>query len=300
MNNFRTFFLLLALTALMLFIGELLGGRSGLVMGLGFALVSNLLVYFFSDKIVLAMYGAKPIGPGDYPQVHRIVQELAQKASMPMPRLYYIPNRMANAFATGRNPQHAALAVTQGILDILDERELRGVLAHELSHVLHRDILISTIAAIIAGAVYTLARIAQWGLWFGSGHRDNERGGGHPLALLFIAIIAPLAATIIQLAVSRSREYEADRGGADLSEDPLALADALTKIHQAAAVAPGFANPVTAHLFIVNPLKGENFMALFSTHPPLSKRVERLESMAQRMGHQTSRSAQYNIPKIIY
>lgn len=290
---------MLALTGLMLLVGELAGGRGGLMMGLVFAVASNLIAYFFSDKIVLAMYGAKPASKEKFPDLHDMVAELAQKANIPVPRVYIIPGPMANAFATGRNPANAVVAVTEGIMRVLSPRELRGVLAHEISHVLHRDILISTIAAILAGVVYTLARIAQWGMYFGGGRRNDERGG-HPLATLAVVIFAPLAAMLIQMAVSRSREYEADRGGADLCDDPLALADALVKIHQAARAVPWQPNPTTAHLLIANPLRGESLMSLFSTHPPVNKRVERLKVMAERLGLQSRKTGGPEFPKLIY
>ncbi len=287
---------MLGLTALMLYLGELLGGKSGLMLGLGFAVVSNFFSYFFSDKIVLALYRAKPVAENDNPGLYKIVRELAQRANMPMPKLYIIPASYANAFATGRNPNHAAVAVTQGILDLLSERELRGVLAHELSHVTNRDILISTVAAIAASAIYTIARIAQWSMWLGgSSDRNNRRG--NPLGLLIMVIVAPLAAMIIQMAISRNREYEADADGAHLSEDPMALADALQKISGTDRALGSMVNPTTAHLFIINPLKGEDVFALFSTHPPLAKRVSRLEAIANQMGKGTLR---YDVPKIIY
>lgn len=297
MNNLRTLLLMLGLTALMLLLGDLMGGKSGLVMGLGFAVVSNFFAYFFSDKIVLMLYGAKPANESEHPLLFKTVRDLAAAAKMPLPKIYIIQANYANAFATGRNPSHAAVAVTTAIMEVLSERELRGVLAHELSHVRHRDILISSIAAIIAGAIYTIARIAQWGLYFGGGSRDDNRRGGNPIALLAVVIVAPLAAMIIQMAISRSREYEADRGGADLSQDPLALAEALKKIHQAARAIPGSINPTTAHLFIVNPLKGESILSLFSTHPPLKERVARLEAIAEAL---VQRPPSLKTPKIIY
>jgi heat shock protein HtpX len=234
--------------------------------------------YWFSDKIVLKMYGAKPLGEGDLPVVQRIVRKLATQANIPMPKLYLLPSESPNAFATGRNPQHAAVAVTEGILRIMDERELEGVLAHELSHVLNRDILISTIAATVAGAISMLANMAQWGMMFG-GSRDEEGRSSNPIALLATIILAPLAAMLIQMAVSRSREYQADASGAKLTHDPNALASALGKLGQATKMIPMNANPATAHLFIVNPLNGRAFMNLFSTHPPLEDRIERLRRM---------------------
>jgi heat shock protein HtpX len=277
-NMLKTTMFLGLLTGLFIAVGGLLGGRSGMVMALVFALIMNFVSYWFSDKIVLKMYGAKPLGEGDLPVVQRIVRKLAMQANIPMPKLYLLPSESPNAFATGRNPQHAAVAVTEGILRIMDERELEGVLAHELSHVLNRDILISTIAATVAGAISMLANMAQWGMMFG-GSRDEEGRSSNPIALLATIILAPLAAMLIQMAVSRSREYQADASGAKLTHDPNALASALGKLGQATKMIPMDANPATAHLFIVNPLNGRALMNLFSTHPPLEDRIERLRRM---------------------
>jgi heat shock protein HtpX len=277
-NMLKTTVFLALLTGLFIAVGGLLGGRSGMVMALVFALIMNFVSYWFSDKIVLKMYGAKPLGEGDLPVVQRIVRKLATQANIPMPKLYLLPSESPNAFATGRNPQHAAVAVTEGILRIMDERELEGVLAHELSHVLNRDILISTIAATVAGAISMLANMAQWGMMFG-GSRDEEGRSSNPIALLATIILAPLAAMLIQMAVSRSREYQADASGAKLTHDPNALASALGKLGQATKMIPMDANPATAHLFIVNPLNGRALMNLFSTHPPLEDRIERLRRM---------------------
>ena len=277
-NILKTTVFLALLTGLFIAVGGLLGGRSGMVMALVFALIMNFVSYWFSDKIVLKMYGAKPLGEGDLPVVQRIVRKLATQANIPMPKLYLLPSESPNAFATGRNPQHAAVAVTEGILRIMDERELEGVLAHELSHVLNRDILISTIAATVAGAISMLANMAQWGMMFG-GSRDEEGRSSNPIALLATIILAPLAAMLIQMAVSRSREYQADASGAKLTHDPNALASALGKLGQATKMIPMNANPATAHLFIVNPLNGRALMNLFSTHPPLEDRIERLRRM---------------------
>jgi heat shock protein HtpX len=224
------------------------------------------------------MYRAQPLGEADLPVVHRIVRKLATQARIPMPKLYLIPSQSPNAFATGRNPQNAAVAVTEGILRIMDERELEGVLAHELSHVLNRDVLISTIAATVAGAISMLANMAQWGLMFG-GSRDDEGRSTNPIALILTIILAPLAAMLIQMAVSRSRESQADASGAGLTHEPEALASALAKLGQATKVIPMDANPATAHLFIVNPLSGRSFANLFSTHPPLEERIARLQKM---------------------
>ncbi len=277
-NTLKTTLLLGLLTGLFVAIGGLLGGQSGMVIAFVMALVMNFVSFWFSDRIVLAMYGAQPIGEAEAPIVSRIVRNLATRAGIPMPRLYLIPSPQPNAFATGRSPQHAAVAVTEGILRIMDEAELEGVLAHELSHVLNRDVLISTIAATLAGAISMLAHAAQWGLMFG-GHRDDEERGGNPIALLATIILAPLAAMLIQLAVSRSREYQADASGARLTRRPLGLAAALAKLQQATKLVPMDANPATAHLFIVNPLSAQGFARLFSTHPPIEERIARLRAM---------------------
>jgi heat shock protein HtpX len=277
-NALKTTLLLGLMTGLFMAIGGFLGGRSGMGIALVMAVVMNFVSFWFSDKIVLAMYGARPIGEVDAPVVYRIVRNLATKASIPMPRLYLIPSPQPNAFATGRSPRHAAVAVTEGILRIMDETELEGVLAHELSHVLNRDILISTVAATLAGAISMLANMAQWSLFFG-GSRDSEGRGGNPIGLLLTVILAPIAAMLIQLAVSRSREYGADASGARLTRRPLALASALGKLQQAARIVPMDANPTTAHLFIVNPLSGASVARLFATHPPIEERIERLRAM---------------------
>src|SRR5262245_11009086 len=277
-NMVKTTLFLALLTGLFIAVGGLLGGRGGMVMAFVLALIMNFVSYWFSDKIVLKMYGAQPIDESEAPVVHRIVRNLAARAGIPMPKLYLIPSEAPNAFATGRSPQHAAVAVTEGILQLMDERELEGVLAHELSHVLNRDVLISTVAATVAGAISMLANIAQWGMMFG-GSRDEEGRGMNPIALLLTIILAPLAAMLIQMAVSRSREYQADASGAKLTHDPDGLASALGKLGQATKIVPMDANPATAHLFIVNPLSGQALMNLFSTHPPLEERIARLESM---------------------
>jgi len=279
MNSFKTTFLMALLTVLLVTAGGFLGGEGGMMIAFLFALVMNGVSYWFSDKIVLRMYGAKEIGPGDSPKLHRIVQDLALRAQMPMPKLYLIPQEAPNAFATGRDEKHAAVAVTEGILRILDEAELRGVLAHELSHVKNRDILVGTIAATMAGAISMLANIAHWGMIFG-GRSSEDRGGGHPIVALAMIIIAPLAALLVQMAISRSREYGADATGAAISTDPLSLANALRKLQRGVENIPMEANPATAHMFIVNPLTGGGLMKLFSTHPPMDERIRRLEKMA--------------------
>jgi heat shock protein HtpX len=297
MNGFRTTILLAVLTALLVWLGDMFGGRQGAVMALILAGGMNFFSYWFSDKIVLKMYGAQEVSPNDDPELHGLVQELATRAGLPMPKVYVIPEETPNAFATGRNPQHAAVAVTNGIRRILNKRELAGVLGHELTHVLNRDILISSIAATLAGAISYLAHMAQWGMMFGAGRdRDEEGGGGNIFSLLIMMIVAPLAAMLIQMAVSRSREYGADAGGAKICGDPLALASALRKLHMGAQDVPlqvsnATAN-ATAHMFIVNPLSGGGIANLFSTHPPMAERVARLEAMAQgRLGAAVSYQA---------
>jgi heat shock protein HtpX len=286
MNTLKTAFFLTVLTLLFLAIGGLLGGRQGMMMALGLAMAINLGSYWFSDKIVLAMVRAKPVAEGEAPELVGAVRHLAQLSNMPCPKVYIIPSEAPNAFATGRSPKHAAVAATTGILRILDQDELIGVMAHELSHVRNRDILIGTIAAAIAGAIYMLIDMARWGLMFG-GHRDDRgRGGGaiQVAAFLVISILAPLIAMLIQMAVSRSREYQADESGARLCRKPLALASALEKIHAVAARRPlEGANPATAHLFIVNPFSARGMMQLFSTHPPVEKRVEILHQLARQL-----------------
>ena len=292
MNGFRTTILLAALTALVVWIGHMVGGPNGAVLALVMAGAMNFFSYWFSDKIVLKMYGAQEIAANDDPELYGIVRDLTARAGLPMPKVYIIPEETPNAFATGRNPEHAAVAVTQGIRRILDKRELAGVLGHELSHVKHRDILISSIAATLAGAISYLAYMAQWAAIFGGGSRDREEGGSNIFSLLFMMIVAPLAATLIQMAVSRSREYMADEGGAKVSGDPLALASALRKLEMGAQniplqVSDATANS-TAHMFIVNPLTGAGFAKLFSTHPPMEERIARLEAMAKDMSYMRS------------
>lgn len=276
-NTFKTALLLTALTLFMLFVGEAFGGQRGLIIALAFAVVTNFVSYFFSDKIALAMYRAQgPLTREQLPRVYNVVERLSQKTGLPMPKLYVIPNESPNAFATGRNPRHASVAVTEGILNLLNDEELEGVLAHELSHVRNRDILISSIAATIAGAITFLARMAAWGAMFGGyGNRDDrDRGGG--LGALLMLILAPIAAMLIQMAISRSREYQADASGAHMCGNPYALASALRKLDAYSRRVPMQATPSTAHMFIVQPLLGMNFASLFSTHPPIAKRIERL------------------------
>ena len=284
MNTFRTTVLLAVLTALLVWAGDLMGGRQGALIALIFAGGMNFFSYWFSDKMVIAMYQGQEITANDDPELYGIVQDLAQRAGLPMPRVYILPQDTPNAFATGRNPQHAAVAVTQGIRRILTKRELAGVLGHELTHVINRDILVSTIAATLAGAITYLAYMAQWAMIFGAGRdRDRDEGGGGVVGLLFMMIVAPLAAMLIQMAVSRSREYGADDGGAKITGDPLALASALRKLQMASENIPLQVNEATAnataHLFIVNPLTLGGLRTLFSTHPPIEERIARLEKM---------------------
>ncbi len=283
MNYLKTTLLLAVLTALMLVVGRALGGEQGMYFALIFAAVFNLGSYWFSHRIVLAMFRAKPISEAESPKLYSTVARLAQKAGVPMPKLYLIPSQALNAFATGRSPSHAVVAVTEGILRHLSNEELEGVLGHELSHVLHRDMLISSVAATIAGAISMLASMARWALIFGGvGRSGNDRGGQNPIASLVMLIVAPVAALLIQMAVSRSREYAADVGGARLCGNPLYLAEALRKLHGASQIVPLTASPATAHLFIVNPLTGRGLLHLFSTHPPIEERILRLERMVGR------------------
>ncbi len=279
-NVFKTAILLAVLTAMLVVLGGAIGGRQGMVVAFFFAVAMNLASYWFSDKIVLAMYRAQPISEAQAPRLYAIVRRLALRAQIPLPPVYMIPTDTPNAFATGRNPEHAAVAVTEGIMRILNDEELEGVLAHELSHVKNRDVLISTIAATLAGAITMLAHMAQWAAIFGGGRSDDEEGGGNPFAMILMAVLAPIAAMLVQLAVSRAREYQADATGAQLAGRPWGLASALEKLEVAQQVAPMQANPATAHLFIVNPLSGRTLMNLFSTHPPLEERIARLRAMA--------------------
>ncbi len=275
----KTTFLLGVMTGLLMLIGGLLGGRGGIELAFVFAAVLNFGSYWFSDKIVLKAYGAQPLDASNAPELYSIVNELAHSAGIPMPRLYMIDSDTPNAFATGRNPQHAAVAVTRGIMRICDREEVKGVLGHELSHVINRDILTSSIAATLAGAIMMLASWVRWGAIFGLGRGDEDEGGGI-LGLIVIGVLAPIAATLIQLAISRTREYQADASGARLTHNPLYLANALRKLEASNERMPLDASPATAHLFIVNPLSAQGIARLFSTHPPIEERIRRLEHMA--------------------
>lgn len=280
MNNaLKTTALLGLLTGLLLLLGGGLGGRGGMTIALVFAALMNLGAYWFSDKIVLAMYRAKALSEAEAPRLSQLVRGLAQRAGMPMPRLYLVPSETPNAFATGRSPNHAAVAVTQGILRILDEEELEGVLAHELAHVKNRDTLTMAIAATLAGAIMWIANMLRWGAFLGMHRGDDDEGGGGILGLIVMAIIAPLAAVLIQMAISRTREFQADASGASLTKKPWGLANALEKLERAGRIVPMDANPATAHLFIVNPLRGGSFLSWFSTHPPIEARVARLRAI---------------------
>lgn len=279
-NTLKTGALLGLMTGLLVLIGGYFGGSQGMSIAFVMAFLMNFGTYWFSDRIVLAMYRAQPVSEAEAPELHRIVQGLALRANMPMPRLYIIPTEAPNAFATGRDPEHAAIAATQGILRILNEEELEGVLSHELAHVRNRDTLISTIAATLAGVIVMLARMAMWMPYFGGGGRDDEdRGGGGALGFVFLAILAPIAAMLIQMAISRSREFQADETGARLTHKPYALASALQKLEVGANRLPMDANPATSHLFIVNPIRGNALFKLFSTHPPVEERIARLQAL---------------------
>jgi len=278
-NWFRTSLLMAAMTALIVFIGNLLGGQNGMIFAFILAIGMNFFSYWFSDKIVLKMYKAQEVTPSESPELHQIVSRLAQRANIPMPRIYIIPGDSPNAFATGRNPEHAVVAVTEGLLKLMNRDELEGVLAHELAHVKNRDILIGSIAATMAGAIMILANMARWSAFLGGGSSSDNQGGGRGLGgigLIAMSILAPLAAMLIQMAISRSREYHADASGAEFAGHPNGLANALKKLGTYTKRLPMQASPQTAHMFIVNPLSGRSLMSLFSTHPPLEERIERL------------------------
>ncbi|MEK7366429.1 MAG: zinc metalloprotease HtpX [candidate division NC10 bacterium] len=276
-NTFKTAVLLGALTGLLVVFGNFFGGQQGMVIAFAFALLMNFGAYWFSDRIVLAMYRAREVSEAEAPELVAMVRGLAQRARLPMPRVYVIPTPSPNAFATGRSPRHAAVAVTEGILGLMDREELEGVLAHELAHVRNRDTLISTIAATLAGVIMMLANMARWAAFFGGGRDEEDRGG--VVGLVVMAVLAPFAALLIQMAISRAREYLADATAAQVTKKPGALASALERLQQASQRLPLQANPATAHLFIVNPLSGRSLLGLFSTHPPVEERVARLRAM---------------------
>jgi len=280
-NSVKTVLLLGLMTGIILWIGQLFGGPQGMVIAFVFSLLLNFGSYWFSDKIVLAMYRARQVSEAEAPELHGIVHDIALRAGIPMPRLYIIPDESPNAFATGRNPEHAVVAVTEGILKIMNREELEGVLAHEISHVKNRDILISSIAAALAGVIMMLANMARWTAFFGGGRDRDDEGGGGILGLIFMSILAPIAAIVIQMAISRSREFMADSTGAKTVGNPLGLASALAKLERAKEVLPMEARPETAHMFIVNPLSGRSLLSLFSTHPPIEERIARLRAMAR-------------------
>ena len=283
-NQIRTTILLAVMTALIIWVGQLLGGRQGMIIALILAAGMNFFSYWYSDKLVLKMYRASEVTPGQAPQLYETVQRLAQRAGLPMPKLYVIPQQAPNAFATGRNPEHAVVAVTEGLLNLMEHDEVTGVLAHELAHVKNRDILIGSIAATMAGAIMVLASMARWSAIFGGGgNSDDEDSGAGFIGLIAMSIIAPMAAMIIQMAISRSREYLADATGAGFAGSSEGLARALEKLGSYSKRVPMNANPSTAHMFIVNPLSGKSMMSLFSTHPPLENRIARL-----RGSHPTS------------
>lgn len=283
MNQAKTFLLMVVLTIILVAVGSMIGGRNGATIAFAIALIMNLVSYWFSDRIVLRMYGAKEVTEAEAPGLYGIVASLAQRASLPMPRVYMIESDSPNAFATGRNPEHGVVAVTTGIMRILSKEELEGVLAHELSHVKHRDILVSTVAATLAGAITMIANWARFAAFFGGGRSDDDEGGGNIFVVIIFSMLAAFAAMLIQLAISRSREYMADEGGARLTGNPLYLANALKRLQAGVANNPmQDANPSTAHMFIVNPFSAKGVLALFSTHPPMEERIRRLEDMAYR------------------
>ena len=283
-NQLKTTFLLAGMTVLIMLAGNLLGGRQGMIIALVLAAGMNFFSYWYSDKIVLKMYQAREVTPAQAPELYGMVETLARQAGLPMPKVYIIPKETPNAFATGRNPDHAVVAVTQGLMNLMDRQETMGVLAHELAHVKNRDILIGTIAATMAGAIMMLASMARWSAMFGGMSRDDDNGGGGIIGLIAMSIIAPMAAMIIQMAVSRSREYLADATGAKIAGSPEGLARALEKLDGYSRRIPMQANPSTAHMFIVNPLSGKSLQNLFSTHPPMAERIGRLRGARPQSG----------------
>jgi len=286
-NQLKTTILLASLAGILMVIGSLIGGYNGIVVAFVISLLFNAFAYFFSDKMVLNLYNAKPLDRNQYDWIYSMVEDLAQKSNIPMPKMWMVKTPMANAFATGRNPKHASVAVTTGILDILSPEELRGVLAHELSHVVNRDILVSSVAATMASAIGYVANMMQNMAFWSSSSNNNKESRPNPIALLFMALLMPIAASLIQLAISRSREYLADESGAHLSHDPLALASALEKLQNNVPYAHlrdnDSARATTAHMFIVNPFTGQSISALFSTHPPMKQRIERLRKINEQM-----------------
>jgi heat shock protein HtpX len=281
MNSFKTVILMTVMMVLFLFVGELIGGSNGMMIAFIFSLVMNFGSYWFSDKVVLSIYRAHEVTREEFPMLYDIVENLSQRADLPMPRVYVMDNASPNAFATGRNPDHSAVAVTTGIMKILNKDELEGVISHELTHVKNRDILIGTIAATLVGTITFIARMAGWAAIFGSGGGNKRDRGGNVFSELALMILAPIAALIIQMAISRSREYMADAGGAQISGKPLALASALNKLEVGKEIAPmANAGTASAHMFIVSPLSGKSFIKLFSTHPPISERIARLQEIA--------------------
>lgn len=276
MNGLKTGVLMLTLTLMLVAVGAVIGGRSGMTMALVLAFGMNFIGYWFSDKIILKMYGARPVTEADAPELFSMVARLSSAAGLPMPKVYIMDQPQPNAFATGRNPAHGVVAVTTGIMKILSREELEGVIAHELAHIKHRDILVGTIAATFAGAISYLAQMAQWSMLFGGRSDDRE---GSPIAAIVMMIVGPIAAMLVQMAISRSREYKADEGGARIAGNPIYLANALRKLHMASQRIPMDANPATSHMFIVSPLSGGAMLKLFSTHPPMEQRIARLEGM---------------------
>ncbi|HBG46559.1 MAG TPA: zinc metalloprotease HtpX [Deltaproteobacteria bacterium] len=285
MNGLKTGVLMLALTLMLVAVGATIGGKSGMTFALVIAFALNFFSYWWSDKIILKMYGAKPVTEAEAPELYSSVARLSSAAGLPMPKVYVMDQAQPNAFATGRNPAHGVVAVTTGIMKMLTREELEGVLAHELAHIKHRDILVGTIAATFAGAISYLAQMAQWAMIFGGGRSDDREGGSSPIAAIVMMIVGPIAAMLVQMAISRSREYKADQGGATIAGNPHYLANALRKLHMASQRIPMEANPATSHMFIVSPLTGGSFFKLFSTHPPIEERIARLESMRPGIGY---------------
>ena len=281
MNGLKTAVLMVTLTLMLVAIGAVMGGKSGMTIALVMAFGMNFFTYWFSDKIILKMYGAKPVTEAEAPELYSMVARLSSAAGLPMPKVCIMDQAQPNAFATGRNPAHGVVAVTTGIRKVLTREELEGVIAHELAHIKHRDILVGTIAAAFAGAISYIAQMAQWAMLFGG--RSDDREGGNPIVAIVMMIVGPIAAMIIQMAISRSREYKADEGGARIAGNPLYLANALRKLHVASHRIPMDASPATAHMFIVSPLSGGSLFKLFSTHPPMEERIARLEAMVGRL-----------------